>query len=719
VILGAGFRASSLLFPSMRRELYSWSPEGNAPMSSRRLLINLAQRYPGLIFFSVLSGFSGALFNGVGTALIIPVLLNFLGQPVNAKGTPSVIHALLSPFGTEAGNQNLLMMTIAILVLLLLKNVAAYANALLSGSLKRTMSNDLREQGLRLLLDVDIDFFVKTGIGDIINQLNNEIARAASAIATLTRAVTVTITALVFVGLLLSLSWQLTIISTVLLAVVALVNQYSLGQSKQFGRQLSETSKIYSTSVLDLLSGMRLVRCTANEAIEFTRLRQLVYDREQAEFKAQAVSAMIEPMSEMTGVVALLLIVFIGRTFLSTQVEALSAVLLTYLFLLFRTLPLIAQLNSARSQLANITPSIEIAHEFLRQDNKPFMQNGSIPFAGLQTGIHFNHLSLAYPGQKKLVLKDVDLYLPKNTTLALVGASGAGKSTLADLLPRFYDPTAGSILLDGEDLRNLDFKSLRRSMGIVSQDTFLFNATIRENIAYGNCNATDSQVFEAAKQANAYDFIMQLPQRFETQIGDRGVLLSGGQRQRLAIARALLQNPEILILDEATSALDTVSERLVQEAIDNLSRDRTTLVIAHRLSTVQKADQIAVMNQGQVVELGTHKELLDQKGYYARLCEMQFSDKAQVKFELNQTKLAKTSYQFRTLLNGLIGSLGLMIDGTVNSPEEQREYTQGAYYSALNLIKSLESLEHDSASSKAAEPLFARTVPALPIASKA
>jgi ATP-binding cassette, subfamily B, bacterial MsbA len=689
-------------------------------MSSRRLLINLAQRYPGLICFSVLSGFSGALFNGVGTALIIPVLLNFLGQSVNTKGMPPIIHALLSPFGTDSGNQNLLLMTIAILVLLLLKNVAAYVNALLSGSLKRTMSNDLRERGLRLLLDVDIDFFVKTGIGDIINQLNNEIARASSAIATLTRAVTVSITALVFVGLLLALSWQLTIISTGLLAVVALVNQYSLGQSKQFGKQLSETSKIYSTSVLDLLSGMRLVRCTANEANEFTRLRQLVHDREQAEFKAQAVSAMIEPLSEMTGVVALLLIVFIGRTFLSSQVEALSAVLLTYLFLLFRTLPLIAQLNSARSQLANITPSIEIAYEFLRQDNKPFMQNGSIPFAGLQTGIHFDRLSLTYPGQKKPVLKEVDLYLPKNTTLALVGASGAGKSTLADLLPRFYDPSAGRILLDGEDLRNLDFKSLRRSMGIVSQDTFLFNATIRENIAYGNCDATDSQVFEAAKQANAYDFIMQLPQRFETQIGDRGVLLSGGQRQRLAIARALLQNPEILILDEATSALDTVSERLVQEAIDNLSRDRTTLVIAHRLSTVQKADQIAVMNQGQVVELGTHQALLDQKGYYARLCEMQFNDKAQIKFELTQTKLAKTSYQFRTLLNGLIGSLGLMIDGTIDSPEEQQEYTQGAYYSALNLIKSLETLEHDSASRKAAEQLFdGETAPALPLGSKA
>jgi len=664
-------------------------------MSSRQLLRNLAQRYPGLIVLNIALGFSGALFNGISTALIIPVLLSFLGEPIASKGSPPIIQALLSPFEGSTGGQNLLLMTSAIILMLLLKNIAAYANALVSGALKRTLSNDLRERGLRLLLDVDIDFYVKTGIGDIINRLNNEVSRAASAIATLTRTVTVSITALVFVGLLLALSWQLTIVSTALLAVVASVNQHSIGRSKQFGKELSESSRAYSTSVLDLLSGMRLVRCTANETQEYQRLKTLIGDREEAEFKAQAVSALIDPMSEMTGVMALLLIVLIGRTVLGNQVEAFSAVLLTYLFLLFRTLPLIAQLNGSRSQLANLSPSIEIASDFLRQDNKPFMKNGSIPFTSLKQGIHFQHLSLTYPGQKTPVLSGVDLHLPKNTTLALVGASGAGKSTLADLLPRFYDPTQGCILIDGQDLRELDFKSLRRSMGIVSQDTFLFNASIRDNIAYGCADATDLAIVEAAKQANAYEFILRLPQGFETQIGDRGVLLSGGQRQRIAIARALLQNPEILILDEATSALDTVSERLVQEAIDHLSRDRTTLVIAHRLSTVQKADQIAVMDQGKVVEFGSHQELMARRGYYARLCDMQFDDKAQIKLGRNQTQLATTSHQFRTLLNGVIGLLGLLIDGTVESPEEQQEYTQGAYYSALNLIKSLECLEHD------------------------
>jgi ATP-binding cassette, subfamily B, bacterial MsbA len=660
-------------------------------MSSGKILFSLSRQYPKLFTLSVVLGFSGAVFNGIGTTLIIPVLLGFLGQPMTMKGAPPMLKGLLAPFQQGAGEYNLALMTGAILALILLKNLANYSNALVSGALKRSLSSGLQEQGLRLLLDVDVDFFVKNGIGNIVNNLNNEIYRAGRAVTTIAKAISVIITTLVFVGMLLWTSWQLTIVSTALMAIVVLMNQMTIGRSKVYGTQLSAISKQYSTIFLDMLGGMRLVRSSAAEDSEYDRISHLIRSREQADFNAQANSALVEPVSEMTGMIALVCIVLVGRAFLGSEVEALTTVLLVYLFILFRTLPLITQLNSARNQLANLSSSLEIVHDFLQRDRKPFMSQGSIPYTSLQEGIHFNHISLSYPGHEKVVLNDIDLYLPRNTTLALVGSSGAGKSTMADLLPRFYDPTQGCILVDGVDLRDLDARSLRRSMGIVSQDTFLFNTSVRNNIAYGCPKATDTEIFEAAKRANAYEFITQLPQGWETQLGDRGVLLSGGQRQRIAIARALLQDPEILILDEATSALDTVSERLVQEAIDHLSRDRTTLVIAHRLSTVQKADQIAVMDQGRVVELGSHEELLAKKGYYANLCKLQFTEKTEVK--VDQSELAHTSYEIRNRLNRLVGSLSLMMDETFDTPEEQREWTEEAYYSALNLIKSLEIVE--------------------------
>ncbi len=660
-------------------------------MTFHPLLLDLARRHPRLIALNVLLGFSGALFNGVSTALIIPVLLGFLGQPMATKGAPPLIQSLLLPFRSMAGDYNLLLMTLAVVLLIALKNLAAYGNAVVAGLLKRATANDLRDRGLKLLLEVDLDYYSKTGIGDVVNRLNNEVSRAASAISMITRALTVSITALVFIGLLLAMSWELTIVSTVLLTIVTLANQTSIARAKTFGKQLSEASRNYSSGVLELISGMRLVRATANEQIEYQKIKQQVHNREQAEFKAQVISALIDPVNEVIGILAMLCIVIIGRMFLAQQVEAFSAILLTYLFVLFRTLPLIAQINGARSQLANISPSLEIAQDFLRRDNKSFMPNGNLSFQALKQGIQFKHLSFAYPGQQKQALKEVNLYLPRNSTLALVGSSGAGKSTLADLLPRFYDPTDGAILIDGQDLRCFDFQSLRRSMGIVSQDTFLFNTSVRENIAYGCASATDDQVIDAAKRANAYEFIMQLPQGFETQIGDRGVMLSGGQRQRLAIARALVQNPEILILDEATSALDTVSERLVQEAIEQLSRDRTTLVIAHRLSTVKQADQIAVMEQGRVVELGSHTELLAKNGQYAKLCAMQFSEATAQK--VARIEMSKVSYSLRSSLNSLLGSLSLILNGAIDDPEEQQEFTQVAYSAALKLTHSLEELE--------------------------
>ncbi|MBN3899294.1 MAG: ABC transporter ATP-binding protein [Nostoc sp. NOS(2021)] len=661
-------------------------------MSTRKLLLRFAKPYPGLILLTILLGFSGALFNGISTALIVPVVLKIVGQEVDLSTAPPILKRLISPFDSTPEPYRIGVMAGAIIFTILLKNLATYASSLASSSLTRKLTSDMRETGLRLLLEIDLDYYAKTKVGDLINSLGGEIGRAASAIGSTVKLVILGITILVFVGLLLSISWQLTIAATLLLSLVTLINQYAISRSKNFGKQLSEMSRAYSISVLETLNGIRLVKATGNEEKEYQRIKKLIRDRELADFQSQVNSEVITPLSEVMGITALLLIVLLSKTFFADQVSSLSTVLLTYLLVLLRLLPLISQLNTIRSNFASMAASVDVTNEFLSLHEKPFMGKGKLPYTKLQEGVSFNSLCFAYPGHEKLVLKDVNLYLPHGTTLALVGGSGAGKSTLADLLPRFYDPIAGSITIDGTDLREFDVISLRKRMGIVSQDTFLFNDSVRNNIAYGRQEATEDEIITAAKRANAYEFISKLPQEFDSLIGDRGVMLSGGQRQRLAIARALLQNPEILILDEATSALDTVSERLVQAALDDLSRDRTTLVIAHRLSTVQKANQIAVLDQGQVVEVGTHEELLQKGGYYLRLYSMQFAERPETATKHNQS-LLRISHEIRTQLNSMIGFLHLLLDDLVDDSQERHELIEDSYKSAWRILNTIDVFE--------------------------
>jgi ATP-binding cassette, subfamily B, bacterial MsbA len=661
-------------------------------MSTIKLLLKFAKPYPGWILLTILLGFSGALFNGVSTALIVPVILRIVGQEVDFTNAPPILQFIITPFDNVAENYRVGVMAGAILLTIIFKNLASYTSILSSSYLIRTLTSDLRKMGIKLLLEVDLDYYAKMKIGDLINSLGGETGRTATAIGNIIKIIILGITILVFIGILLSISWELTFASTFLLGFVTIINQYAISRSKYFGKQLSEMSKAYSIAVLETLNGIRLVKATGNEKKEYGKIKQLIHNREAADFESQVNAQAISPMSEVMGITALLVIIFLSRTFFSDQIANLSAVLLTYLLVLLRLLPLLSQLNSIRSSFANNSTSVAIVTDFLNRNNKPIMKTGNIPYSTLQRGIRFQSLSFAYPGQKKLVLQDINLFLPRGTTLALVGGSGAGKSTLADLLPRFYDPVAGSITIDGRDIRDFDVISMRKNMGIVSQDTFLFNDTIKNNIAYAKPEATLDEIITAAKRANAYEFITKLPQEFDTMIGDRGVMLSGGQRQRLAIARALLQNPEILILDEATSALDTVSERLVQSALDDLSRSRTTLVIAHRLSTVQKADQIAVLEQGRVVEVGTHEQLLRHGGYYSRLYSMQFSDRPQVSTQSSQT-LIRICDELRTRVNSMIGFLNLLLDGMVANYEEQQELIAESYKYTYKTMTTLDILE--------------------------
>ena len=672
-------------------------------MTYRQLLLRYAARHPFLIIISVIFSSSSALFNGISTTLLVPIILEILGEgTLNLEEGPPLLKKLLSLFDGFAGETRLLVMVISVLLLIILKDVMNYAKSLTGGYLNRSLANGMRLEGIQLLLEVDLDFYSKSKIGDLSNRLGQEINRTAGAIRSVINLLSIVITILTFVWILIALSWQITVVATFLLGIVAVCNQYFIKRSRKYGQNLADRAREYSNKLLEILTGVRLIKTVSNEEKEYEQIKELVIEREQAEFLTQVNSELIDPINEITGILIVLSIIILGRYLFAEQLQAAATVLLTYLVVLFRLLPNVSTLNKVRSQFANNAPSAEVVADFLRRDDKPFMPKGEASYLKLAQGIGFERVSFAYPGQEQLVLKEIDLWIPKGKTIALVGASGAGKSTIADLLPRFYDPINGCITVDGKDIRKFDLKQLRGAMGVVSQDTFLFNNTVRYNLTYGVEKATESELVDAAKRANAYEFITRLPKGFETEIGDRGVMLSGGQRQRMAIARALLRNPDILILDEATSALDTVSERLVQQAIDELCRDRTTLVIAHRLSTVQNAHQIAVLDQGQVVEVGNHQELLNRHGYYARLYSMQFgegqensfSSEAELRsFYQSQTNL---SYQARTSLSSLLGSLRLVADGFVDTTEEQINLVEESYISAMRLLKSIEAFEQNA-----------------------
>ncbi len=595
-------------------------------MLSNKLLLKYARQNRFLIIFTILLGFLSAVFNGIGTALVIPLVLVVLGEnQMGLEEGPPLLKNLISVFDFFPENYKLLAMTFIILLAIILKNVTSCYNSIIGDKLSKLIVREMRIQGIEMVLDLDIDFFCKNKIGDINNKLAGEISKTAASLKNLIQLFTISINILTYFFVLISLSWQLTIIGIIGILIIALLNQNFIKRSKYFGKLVAQKNKEYFIQLLEVITGIRLVKTFTNEEEEFEKIKDKIIALEQVSLDAQANSIIIGPLNEISGIIIVLIIIFLGRYYFFDSIQSVSAILLTYLVIFFRLLPFIGRLNQARSQFAKNSVSTQIIAEFFNREDKPFMVKNNGEFTQLKEGINLENVFFKYPKTDKLVLSGINISIPKGSVVALVGSSGSGKSTLADLLARFYDPTEGRITVDGRDLRDLDLKQVRKTMGIVSQDTFLFNNTVAYNIAYGLQNVAQEDIIEAAKRANAYEFIVNLPQGFDTEIGDRGVLLSGGQKQRLAIARALLRNPQILILDEATSALDTVSERLVQEAIDELCQDRTTLVIAHRLSTIQRASKIVVLSQGKVIEQGNHKELLQKNGTYTKLYKMQFA----------------------------------------------------------------------------------------------
>ena len=482
---------------------------------------------------------------------------------------------------------------------------------------------DIRNQLYRKITSLPLGFFSEERKGDIIARMSGDVAEVENSImSSLDMLFKNPILIIAYFSTLLVISWQLTLFTLVFVPIMG----WFMGM---VGRKLKQNSikaqSLWSdtmSQVEETLGGLRIIKAFCAEEKMNDRFDRINSAYRNDIMKVNTRQQMAHPMSEFLGTVMIVIVLWFGGILVLSGASMLSGpTFIYYLVMLYSIINPLKEFSKAGYNIPKGLASMERIDKILNAVNDIVETSSPTHIAKFEHQIEFRNVSFRY--DKKWILKNINLVIPKGKTIALVGQSGGGKSTLVDLIPRYYDVQEGEVLIDGINVKDLGIHDLRQLIGNVNQEAILFNDSFRNNIAFGVDGATDEQIAEAAKIANAYDFIMQTEQQFDTPVGDRGSRLSGGQRQRVSIARAILKNPPILILDEATSALDTESERLVQDALERLMKTRTTVAIAHRLSTIKCADEIYVIHEGEIVERGTHDELLAIDGYYKKLNDMQ------------------------------------------------------------------------------------------------
>jgi ATP-binding cassette, subfamily B, bacterial MsbA len=579
----------------------------------------------GVAVLAVIFSFLGAIFEGSALA-VINGFLQVLTNPDKPTVNLGLEWLNLWVFGANSNTSDrLARLGFLVIFLSWLRSLFAYLGPVYAKLTDASFADRMRKSMFEQLISLSLGYYSQTRSGDLVNSLNSEIATiqrgfgAASAFAIRGS------TLLVYIGAMFLISWQLSIISLALFGMLSVMISSFVVRVREASFPVSQAGADFTSTGIELISAMRTIQTSSTQDFERIRFYNVSEKVKKALYKLNKAVDIIRPLAEAISTTILIcVIVFAFNTFVvSGQLQ--TASLLTFMFVLFRMMPLIEQVNGLRVELGSYGGSIAKIKEILTTEDKIYLKDGEVEFTSLEDSINFFAVHFGYNTLDNPVLHDINLSIKRGQTTALVGTSGAGKTTLADLIPRLYDPTNGVIFVDGIDLKDLKISSLRRRMAIVSQSTFIFNASVRYNIAYGVDDIDEEMVMKVAQQANALDFILEMPQGFDTVLGDRGVRLSGGQCQRIAIARALLRKPDILILDEATSALDSVTERLIQESLDHLSKNCTVIAIAHRLSTIVRADKVVVLEKGRIVEQGSYQELIERKGALWKYHQMQNS----------------------------------------------------------------------------------------------